>query len=80
MFVVCLICCFTFAHIAECWNGQIFNHTVPRQAYLRQFISIYNAITLNKREIDRVHKKELYIATVSIKQKAVDCIKTTLQF
>ena len=30
----------------------------------------YNAITLNKREIDRVHKNELYIATVSIKQKA----------
>ena len=40
----------------------------------------YNAITLNKREIDRVHKNELYIATVSIKQKAVDRIKTALRF
>ena len=41
---------------------------------------IYNAITLNKREIDRVYKIELYIATVSINQKAVDCIKTALRF
>ena len=41
--------------------------------------NIYNAITLNKREIDRVHKNEKYIATVSIKQKAVDCIKTALR-
>ena len=41
---------------------------------------IYNAIALNKREIDRVHKNELYIATVSIKQKAVDRIKTALRF
>ena len=41
---------------------------------------IYNAITLNKREIDRVHKNELYIATVSIKQKVVDRIKTALRF
>ena len=40
----------------------------------------YNAITLNKREIDRVYKIELYIATVSIKQKAVDRIKTALRF
>ena len=43
-------------------------------------IVFYNAITLNKREIDRVHKNELYIATVSIKQKAVDRIKTALRF
>ena len=43
-------------------------------------ICIYNAITQNNREIDRVHKNELYIATVSIKQKAVDRIKTALQF
>ena len=43
-------------------------------------IKIYNAITLNKREIDRVYKIELYIATVSIKQKAVDRIKTALRF
>ena len=42
--------------------------------------TVYNAITLNKREIDRVHKNELYIATVSIKQKAVDRIKTALRF
>ena len=31
-------------------------------------------------EIDRVHNYELYIATVNIKQKAVDRIKTALQF
>ena len=43
-------------------------------------ISFYNAITLNKRKIDRVYKIELYIATVSIKQKAVDRIKTALRF
>ena len=42
--------------------------------------NVYNAITLNKREIDRVHKNELYIATVSIKQNAVDRIKTALWF
>ena len=41
---------------------------------------IYNAITGNNREIDRVHKNELYTATVSIKQKAVDRIKTVLWF
>ena len=41
---------------------------------------LYNAITQNNRENDRVHKHELYIATVSIKQKAVDRIKTALQF
>ena len=37
-------------------------------------------MTLNKREIDRLYKNELYIATVSIKQKAVDRIKTALRF
>ena len=47
---------------------------------LLKVFTIYNAITLNKREIDRVHKNELYIATVSIKQKAVDRIKTALRF
>ena len=36
--------------------------------------------SLNKREIDGVHKNELYIATVGIKQKAVDHIKTALRF
>ena len=41
---------------------------------------IYNAITQNNREIDRVHKNALYIATVSIKQKAVGRIKTALRF
>ena len=40
----------------------------------------YNAITLNKREIDMVNKNELYIATVSIKQKALDRIKAALRF
>ena len=44
------------------------------------FNGVYNAITQNNRKIDRVHKNELYIATVSIKQKAVDRIKTALQF
>ena len=43
-------------------------------------IYIYNAITPNKREMDRVYKNELYIATVSIKQKTVDRIKTVLRF
>ena len=47
---------------------------------LQNDIGIYNAITLNKHKIDRVHKNELYIATVSIKQKAVDHIKTALRF
>ena len=46
----------------------------------QEHIYVYNAITLNKSEIDRVHKNELYIATVSIKQKAVDSIKTALRF
>ena len=41
---------------------------------------IYNAITRNKHEMDRVYKNELYIATVSIKQKTVDRIKTALRF
>ena len=43
-------------------------------------IIFYNAITLNKREINWVYKIELYKATVSIKQKAVDRIKTALRF
>ena len=41
---------------------------------------LYTAITLNNREIDRVHNYGLYIATVSIKHKAVDRIKTALRF
>ena len=48
--------------------------------YLWCIYHIYNAITLNKPEIDRVHKNELCIATVSIKQKVVDRIKTALRF
>ena len=40
----------------------------------------YNAKTQNKREINRVHNYGLYMATVSIKHKAVDCIKTALRF
>ena len=44
------------------------------------YINCYNAITLNKRKIDRVYKNELYTATVRIKQKAVDRIKTALRF
>ena len=40
----------------------------------------YTAITQNNREIDRVHNYGLYIATVSIKHKAVDHIKTALRF
>ena len=42
--------------------------------------TIYNATIQNKREIDRLHNYGLYIATVSIKHKAVDRIKTALQF
>ena len=41
---------------------------------------LYNAITQNNLEIDRVHKNELYIATISIKQKTVDRIKNAMQF
>ena len=41
---------------------------------------IYNAITQNHHEIDRVHKNAPYIVTVSIKQKAVDRIKTGCGF
>ena len=40
---------------------------------------LYNATVKNNREIDRVHNYELYIATVSIKHKSVDRIKTALQ-
>ena len=40
----------------------------------------YNATTKNKREIDRVYNFQLYIATVSIKHKATDRIKTALRF
>ena len=43
-------------------------------------IGIYTAITQNNREIDRVHNYGLYIATVSIKHKAADRIKTALRF
>ena len=43
-------------------------------------ILIYTAITQNNREIDRVHNYGLYIATVSIKHKAVDRIRTALRF
>ena len=44
-------------------------------------ISLFDdAITKNNRKIDRVHNYELYIATVSIKKKAVESIKTALQF
>ena len=42
-------------------------------------LKVYRACQ-NNREIDRVHKNELYIATVIIKQKAVDRIKTALRF
>ena len=48
--------------------------------FVKLHIAVYNAITQNNREIDRVHKNALYIATVSIKQKAVDRIKTALRF
>ena len=43
-------------------------------------IAIYNATIQNNREIDRVHNYKLYIATVSIKHKSVDRIKTALLF
>ena len=41
---------------------------------------IYNAITPNNHQIDRVHENKLYIATVSITQKAVDRLKTAFRF
>ena len=47
---------------------------MPRHNYA------YTAITQNNREIDRGHNYGLYIATVSIKHKAVDRIKTALRF
>ena len=50
------------------------------QVYDRMLKSIYNANIQNNREIDRVHNYELYIATVSIKHKSVDRIKTALRF
>ena len=40
----------------------------------------YNANTQNKREIDRVHNYRLYIATLNIKHKTCDRIKTALRF
>ena len=43
-------------------------------------IGFYNAKTQNKRKINRVHNYGIYMATVSIKHKAVDCIKTALWF
>ena len=42
--------------------------------------TIYNATTQNNPEIDTVHNDKLYIATVSIKHKAADHIKTVLLF
>ena len=41
---------------------------------------IYNATIQNNRKIDRIHNSELYIATVSIKHKSADRIKTALRF
>ena len=46
----------------------------------REIVDVYNATIQNNREIDRVHNYELYIATVSIKHKSVDRIKTALRF
>ena len=40
--------------------------------------TFHNATTQNNREINTVHNHQLYIATVSIKHKAVECIKTAL--
>ena len=57
--------------IVDVINSFIFNKVVIYYVY---------ATTQNNREIDREHKIELYIATVSIKQKAVDRIKTVLRF
>ena len=47
---------------------------------MQQHISIYNATIQNNRDINRVHNYERYIATVSIKHKSVDRIKTALRF
>ena len=47
----------------------------------KYIIEIYDATSKNKpRDIDVVHNHKLYIATVSIKHKAVDHIKTLLRF
>ena len=40
----------------------------------------YNAASQNEREIVRVYNYRLYIATVNIKQMAVDRIETALRF
>ena len=61
----------------ELVEGQTYQNL---KSWLLRNIAFYNAITLNKREIDGAHKNKLYIATVSIKQKAVDRIKTALRF
>ena len=48
------VCCAALAIGKKCMN-------------VRKNKLFYNAITQNNREIDRVNKNELYIATVSIK-------------
>ena len=46
----------------------------------KKYNIIYNATTKNNGEIDRVYNFQLYIATVSIKHKTTDHIKTALRF
>ena len=56
---------------------QIIRDVTVGKAVLNK--SVYNAITKN-REIDRVYNCDLYKATVRMKHKADDRIKTALRF
>ena len=59
----------------ECMYVFVFAVYIVNNNLLTINKPIYHAITKNSPKIDRVHKNELYIATVSIKQKAVDRIQ-----
>ena len=63
-----------------CMHVFVFAVYIVNNYLLTKNKPIYNAISQNNREIDRAHKNELYIATVSINQKAVDSIKAALRF
>ena len=63
-----LVCTFVFAYAKS-----RFSHDAANKEF-------YNATIQNNRESDRVHNYELYTATVNIKHKSVDRIKTVLRF
>ena len=52
---------YLFLRYMECLASSVI------ELLLLRTTSLYNAITQNNREIERVNKNELYIATVSIK-------------